>query len=76
MKPKTTITYTVEVLDKKSKVWEAVRCAVSAETAEKELKKLIEDRMKSVVPYDPWTKARILEVVTEHKIHKEITPVD
>jgi len=71
---KTNISYIVEILDKKSKVWEAVRCAVSAETAEKELEKLIADRMKSVVPYDPWTKARILEVVTEYRIHKEITP--
>jgi hypothetical protein len=71
---KTNVSYTVEVLDKKTKVWEAVRCVVSAETAEKELEKLMADRMKSVVPYDPWTKARILEVVTEYKVHKEITP--
>ncbi len=66
--------YTVEILDKKTKVWEAVRCAVSLETAKKELEKLIANRMKSVVPYDPWTKARILEVVSEYRIYKEITP--
>lgn len=71
---KTRISWVVEVLDKKTNEWEGIRWCEDLSKAEEVLKKLVADRMKSVVPYDPWTKARVVESVTEYKVYKEITP--